>query len=237
MASLSKKGKDQGTLVLETQKALNQFFGTNKIVEDGFLGSGTDLAIKQFQLAKGLISDGAVGLNTQKLLGLDFTGLSKNAGGTFSTVAWLLPRTGTGFRIYNPEGSNPLGSNDQFGTQKTIERIIIIAEAWHVKHPEIDIQYGDISYWMGGYTKYHKSHREGIDVDMRLFSKSGQYVPLEYTDSDYSPDLMQEFLTLLKTGFKFRQQDVFFNDLKMVEKGLCKAISGHHDHVHLRIVQ
>lgn len=53
---------DQGTLVGEVQRGLNGWGAS--IEADGFFGNATDTAVRDFQTAQGLSSDGVVGIDT-----------------------------------------------------------------------------------------------------------------------------------------------------------------------------
>ena len=116
--NLTKKSRDQGTFVAKVQEALNEAFQEPRLVVDGDYWSKTETAVKEFQGDKQLTVDGEAGKNTQTALGLDFSGFRKNPGGIHKSCSWLLPRNGSGFRIYNPEGTNPIGSKDQFGKKR-----------------------------------------------------------------------------------------------------------------------
>ena len=62
------KRGDRNDYVLHWQKYLNQcgfFCGT----EDGIFGKNTELAVKQYQMSKGLVADGIIGKNTWNSVG------------------------------------------------------------------------------------------------------------------------------------------------------------------------
>lgn len=209
------KLKDKGTLVEKLQEKLG-------VDTDGMFGKGTELAVKEFQTANGLTSDGIVGKDTLDLLGFDFSRYIKN--GNNIDVSWELPENGTGFRTYNRESRG-----DQFGLKSTIEKATEIAREWNQIHPEVDIQYGDISLLYGGDTPDHATHEKGTDIDMRPFRKDGQYVGVTYRDSNYSQSITRDFLKLVKDKIK----GVYFNDPVLIKEGLCKHSAGHSNHLHL----
>lgn len=211
-----KKG-DKGSLVVKLQEKLG-------IEADGDFGNNTDKALRDFQSKNNLTVDGIAGNATYELLGLDLGRYIKN--GNNSEVSWELPDGGVGFRTYNRELRG-----DQFGTRKCILTLIEIAKQWNEIHPEIDIQFGDISRVYGGDTPSHATHERGTDADMRPFRKDGKYVPVVYTDPNYSQSLTRDFLKLIKGKVK----GVYFNDPVLIKEGLCKHCAGHSDHLHLMI--
>lgn len=211
-----KKG-DKGSLVVRLQEKLG-------IEADGDFGQKTLEAVKLSQMIHGLTADGIAGKDTLAKLQLDFTNYIKN--GTNTSVSWELPKSGTGFRIYNPEKRG-----DQFGTKKCIDTLIEIGKLWNEIHPEIDIQYGDISLIYGGDTPHHATHEKGTDADMRPIRADGKYIPVTYTDPNYSRNLTRDFLKLIKGKVK----GVYFNDPVLIKEGLCRYSAGHNDHLHIMI--
>ncbi len=125
------KINDRGTLVERLQEKLG-------LEVDGTFGISTQDAVKKFQIENKLIADGIAGISTLGLLDLNFASYIKN--GNNKDISWELPIKGVGFVAYNRE---PRG--DQFGTKDTIDRCIAIAKEWYLAHPEVSIQFGDIS--------------------------------------------------------------------------------------------
>lgn len=207
--------KDKGTLVLILQEKLN-------LELDGIFGADTEKAVKEFQHKNKLRADGIAGDKTLELLGLNFSRYVKN--GTDTDVSWELPESGVGFKTYNRELRG-----DQFGTKSTIQNCIDIAKEWSLIHPEIKIQFGDISLLYGGNTPDHATHEKGKDVDIRPMRADFQYAPITYQDSKYSRSLTREFLKLVKG----KVRGVYFNDPVLIKEGLCKHAAGHSNHLHI----
>lgn len=207
---------DRGSLVAIIQEKIG-------VKADGIFGSGTESALRFYQAEKGLRADGIAGTGTFLAMGIPhFSKYIKN--GTDKNVSWELPVSGKGFRTYNRESRG-----DQFGTKEVIEKCIEIAEKWNCMHPEVDIQFGDISYLYGGRTPDHSTHRTGKDVDIRPIRKDGKYLPVEYTHAEYSRDLSREFLLLVKPYVR----GVYFNDPVLIKEGLCSYSRNHNNHFHL----
>lgn len=209
------KLSDRGSLVQAIQRKLG-------ITADGVFGKQTNAALKQFQAEKGLVADGIAGRLAFKALGLPhFTDYVIN--GTDKNVAWELPKGGKGYRVYNPERRG-----DQFGRKEVIEKLVKIGADWHEKHPEIDLQIGDISRIYGGKFPPHSSHRDGRAADCRPFRKDGKYIPVDCRNAEYSRELMREFLQLVKGRAR-----VLFNDDVLIRENLCSFSPGHFNHSHL----
>lgn len=188
MAEISKGSK--GTLVLWAQAA------TGGLTLDGVLGAKSDKAIPAKYK--------------------DFPNITKN--GNDSTVCWLLPRKGAGFRTYGRDG------NDQFGTESTIARIMDLAEKFE---PILEI--GNISRYYGGQHLPHKSHKTGKQIDIRPIRKDGKTGEgLTYHSPTYSQKLTQEFVNLAKKTYP--GITILFNGPKI--KGV-RAFAGHDNHLHL----
>jgi penicillin-insensitive murein DD-endopeptidase len=137
----------------------------------------------------------------------------------------LLPVSGVGFRTNNRT------NNSHFATQVTHDLLIKIAGLWHDLHPNNPISIGQISHKGGGEFPPHHQHRLGIEADMRLLSKNGQDLILNFESPQYSRDLTREFVKLLRANARMHR--VFFNDPKLMAEGLTSHAAGHNDHLHL----
>lgn len=137
----------------------------------------------------------------------------------------LIPESGVGFRTNNRT------NNSHFATQVVHDLLIKIAGMWHDLHPDNPISIGQLSHKGGGPFPPHHQHQLGVEADMRLLSKNGQDLILNFNSAEYSQDLTREFVKLLRANARMHR--VFFNDPKLIAEGLTSQAAGHNDHLHL----
>ena len=135
----------------------------------------------------------------------------------------LIPyRTGNGLYV------KASGSNSLFGTSKTLASMEMLARKVAEKLGA-NVGIVDISFEGGGKHPDHKSHRRGIDVDLRPLRKDKQNLGVDISDKAYSRDL-----TKAMVGYLFEDpnvQLVLFNDTQI--NGVTWAV-GHSNHLHVR---
>ncbi|MDQ1640549.1 MAG: penicillin-insensitive murein DD-endopeptidase [Pyrinomonadaceae bacterium] len=140
-----------------------------------------------------------------------------------------LSASGVGF-VTNNRGAN---GEFQFGQASTIDAAVRVAAAWDVLHSQRPFSIGQISKNGGGPFPPHKSHRLGVDVDIRPMRTDGNNEPVTISDSEYDRTLTTSLITLWwKTA---PVQNVFFNDPTVIAAGLSQFVSGHHNHFHVRL--
>lgn len=84
-----------------------------------------------------------------------------------NNVNALLPKSGLGFYSYSDRSK-------QFGLPETILAIKAIGNMWHQAYPKGPrIGIGEISLKGGGKISGHRSHRIGLDMDMRAMPNDG----------------------------------------------------------------
>ena len=195
----------------------------------GIFGPVTEAALKTFQLQHGLIPSGVVTDETYRALLVSAPTPPPLVASTDSTkVDTVLPAEGRGFTTYSREP----GGADQFGRASTIRSIMDLAEAWAGRHASPRLQFGDISRRGGGPFSPHASHRLGIDVDIRPLTNNGREEATNIHSMSYSHELTRELVELIKQ--KFPNTQIFFNDRRLINLGLAKALSGHDNHLHVR---
>jgi len=140
-----------------------------------------------------------------------------------------LPESGTGFVTNNRCDNGAC----QFGQQSTIDAALAVAAAWNGLHPDRPFSIGQISKKGGGPFPPHKSHRLGVDVDVRPMRLDGQNEPVTITDSEFDRPLTTALITLWWQ--KAPVQAVFFNDPTVIAAGLSQFVNGHHNHFHVRL--
>ena len=194
----------------------------------GIFGPRTERALGRFQLDREL--DVTVTLDDETFRTL-FRG---EAVPTFDPAAdntdinVVLPGSGVGYTTYSRE----VGGVDQVGTERTVNAIISLAHEWAMKHPEVKLQFGDISRPGGGRFPPHSTHRDGRDVDMRPIRTDNRHEPVTIGSHLYDSGRTRDFVKMIRA--KHPRIKILFNDSKLVQAGLTRHVRGHHNHLHLR---
>ena len=144
-------------------------------------------------------------------------------------VNTLLPASGVGF-VTNNRGP---GGKFQFGQKSTIDAARAVGTAWNQAHPDRPFSIGQISLKGGGEMPPHKSHRVGLDVDVRPMRTDGANEPVTITDPDYDRATTTALIALWWK--KAPVQSLFFNDPTVIAAGLSQFVNGHHHHFHARL--
>jgi peptidoglycan hydrolase-like protein with peptidoglycan-binding domain len=209
---------------------------------DGTFGTNTEIAVRQFQQAAHILpSDGIVRPQTwQKLFQvLIFPAMSPRpqqpaaapqaigGGGGSGLISTMLPPGGRGYYSY-------VKSDRQYGRKETIQSLIKIGEEWAKRFPNAPrIGIGDISKRGGGEFPPHKSHRTGVDVDIRPMRSDKVEGRTNWKDSTtYSRELTRQLIQLIRTFYNVEM--IFFNDPVLIMEKLSKRWPGHDDHLHIR---
>ncbi len=193
-------------------------------------GPMTEAALKTFQLQHGVIPSGILTDETYRaLLASAPTPPPLVPVADSTRVDTVLPESGKGFTTYKREQ----GGADQYGRASTIRSIMDIAEAWCEQHPDLRLQFGDISRRGGGsFDPPHKAHQRGLEVDIRPITNNGREEPTSIHVMNYSHELTRELAQLIKE--KFPAATIFFNDERLIGLNLTSPLSGHDNHLHLR---
>jgi hypothetical protein len=141
-----------------------------------------------------------------------------------------LPTPGPGYYSYHKPPKN------QFGLAETIRALQAIGAARSQAHPSGPrIGIGDISRYGGGPLPPHKSHRLGVDVDIRLMRNDGREAGVRYQDATYSRELTQELIRGIQSNGVLRVKVIYFNDPAVIGSiaGVQKQ-AGHDNHLHVR---
>jgi peptidoglycan hydrolase-like protein with peptidoglycan-binding domain len=208
------------------QRALNQAMGL-RLAVDGDLGPKTRSAIRSFQLQQSLDVDGVVGPQTEFAL-VTLTGMPPPvaSSGPSLGINTPLPDSGPGFRSYQR-------SERRYGLPETIQALQSIAADWQRAHPTGPrIEIGDISFKGGGPMSPHKSHRRGVDIDIRLMrNNQTEGGGITFRSANYSRALTQELVDLIHANGLLTVKLIYFNDPSV--HGVTDQ-SGHDNHLHVR---
>jgi len=123
-------------------------------------------------------------------------------------------------------------ARQQFGLPETIHALLAIGAAWQIAHPDGPVlNIRDISLQGGGPMSGHKSHRQGIDVDIRPVRNDDKQEPLTFRSPAYAQDLTQQLVDIIRVNGILRVQFIFFNDPTI--RGV-QHWPNHNDHLHIR---
>lgn len=77
----------------------------------------------------------------------------------------------------------------------------------------------------------HRSHRSGLEVDIRPIRKDGKQIPVRHTDPQYDQDATRTLVELIwQTGMVKR---IAFNDAAIPR---VLGMTGHDDHLHVEVI-
>lgn len=166
-----------------------------------------------------------------------------------------LPEKGPGYTTFKPH---------RFGTWQVIHTLMAgIAEVL-LRHPDsVPVVIGDLSTPTGGHLKPHRSHQNGLDIDIGYFHAGNRPVTRFQDASDGTLDASKT-LTLLEGLLRTGWVDLLFVDRQVqrelidearargwsddllqrlfdaaceggCKKALVRHSKGHHNHLHLRV--
>lgn len=217
VASVGERGRNRREDVLKIQKLLNRHLEemgrVHPIAQDSDIGPITIRTIRRFQKrVVGMLNpDGRVDPGGQTLKALNRTPLR------FVQLA----RNDASYYSISP-------ASKQWGTRKTIASIRAAAREFH-RATGLRIGIGNISLRRGGRLHPHRSHRIGVDVDVRPLRGDDREIPVTIHNSRYSRTQTRKLVRIVRRdgNLKF----ILFNDTEIA--GVSPA-SGHHNHLHIR---
>lgn len=229
-----KKGSSGGVVQSVQQKLVAEKLLTQAVMNTGIgnFGDKTQAALIHFQIKSKLEPNGILTDETFRLLfKTSAPVIPVSSGGTGNGIDAVLPISGQGFTTYNRE---PNGA-DQYGTALTINAIMALARKWFLLHPEVLLQFGDISRKGGGAFPPHASHKNGRDADVRPIRKDNRMDPISVGEVAYDTIRTEELVKLVLNIYP--KATIFFNDQRLIDKGLTSHAAGHHNHLHIRFPQ
>jgi murein endopeptidase len=151
----------------------------------------------------------------------------ESASPTDSRGYFLIPQSyeGGGYYVYG----TPDKGLGQYAHPQLISALLEVARSWsHLDKRKFGV--GNVSLAGGEVFLGHRSHRSGLEVDIRPVRKDGNRLPCSIFDKQYDRDATAALIALFCKHAKVRV--VLFNDRSI--KGVSHA-SNHSDHFHVQI--
>lgn len=140
---------------------------------------------------------------------------------------FILPQRfeGGGYYVYG----TPNGGRGQYAHPKMITVIQAVACEWcHLDKRKFGV--GNISLANGLPFEPHKSHRNGLQVDVRAIRKDGREAPCSRLEAAYDQEATAKLIQLfMRHPFVDR---IMFNDLSITG---VKPLKRHDDHFHVEL--
>jgi hypothetical protein len=133
----------------------------------------------------------------------------------------LLPQHALSYYSYSPIGR-------QYATTKCVQALQRICGQFSLKFPGLKIGIGDISFEQGGEMLPHKTHKHGVNVDVRPLRKDKRNLPTFISQPDYSREFTKVLVACLLSDANVKA--ILFNDTHI--KGV-KSWPGHDNHLHV----
>lgn len=140
---------------------------------------------------------------------------------------FMIPQAfeGGGYYVYG----TPQGGRGQYAHPKMISVLQQVACEWcNIDSRKFGV--GNISLADGRYFYPHKSHRDGLQVDVRTVRKDGRHLPCSRLDPAYDRDATAKLIKLF-LGHPFVDK-IRFNDLFIAG---VRSLKLHDDHFHVAL--
>ena len=140
-----------------------------------------------------------------------------------------LPNQGVGY--YHDPGEDRPDTDDWACSHWLIARIQMVGQQWN-RSPRVGIL--DLSLMGGGRFPPHKSHQNGLDVDVRYVGNGGYEGPIAFgspSERMYDMDGTQRLVDIFcKTG----AVRIYVDSRARLSGSCIRHESGHHNHFHVR---
>lgn len=123
----------------------------------------------------------------------------------------------------------PGGGAAQFAHPKLLSLICRVESLWQTEDGR-KLGIGNISVAGGTKMRDHRSHRSGLDVDVRPLRRDGKNMRVTRFDKLYDRDATAKLIGLFLNSGEVNV--VYFNDLRI--RGV-KFLVGHDDHFHVTV--
>jgi peptidoglycan hydrolase-like protein with peptidoglycan-binding domain len=208
----------QGDAVAALQRELREKTSASAVPIDGVFGTSTVLAVKAFQAHMALAQTGSVDATTWRLL----------------VWHYELPRFGTTALCDYSAGNGPAN----WGTAETIATIEAAGRSM-VGAGYGRVAVGDVSFELGGPLPGHETHRQGLDVDLRLMRKANDQCSARtrWSLTTYDRTATRALILAIRAATPGHVKLIYFNDPVLISEGLTTPLAGHDDHLHVRICE
>jgi hypothetical protein len=147
-----------------------------------------------------------------------------------------MPIEGVGYINYERKDSN---DNHDYGTSWLADVIIEAGKYYEQNYRRgnsaiTPMPINDVSVPHGGRTEDHAGHQCGNACDVYLPRTDGGYGAV-WDQAGYDREAARAIVKALRAQALVLKDRVFFNDSQLIAEGLCRALSGHHHHIHFEI--
>lgn len=139
---------------------------------------------------------------------------------------FMLPQApeGSGYYVYG----TPINGAAQYAHPNMMTLLLAVEREW-ILIDKRKFGVGNISV-AGGLAFGHKSHRKGLEVDVRPLRKDGHQAPVTFLSPDYDRYGTQLLIQLFRACAAVPLV-IFFNDGKIPG---TRPLAGHNDHFHVQ---
>ena len=95
---------------------------------------------------------------------------------------------------------------------------------------------GDVGFEHGGAIPGHETHRQGLDVDLRLMRDGRNQCTLgtDYRRASYNRAATRALVKEIRAAAPGHVKLIYFNDPVLIREGLTTRLAGHDNHLHVR---
>jgi hypothetical protein len=105
-----------------------------------------------------------------------------------------MPRPQNGEYVLSSSVGNP-GKGRHWGRPEMVRHLILVAKEWARRHPELPrLRIGDISKFGGGHFPPHKTHQDGLSVD--IFTAGQNICHINWKKQELTLELAELFVTM-----------------------------------------
>ena len=144
---------------------------------------------------------------------------------------FMLPQApeDSGYYVYGKIDGKPSHGAFQYAPPSMMSVILRVAREWQaIDHRKFGV--GDISLAGGPANKDHKSHKTGLEVDVRPLRKDGRQVAVTWSQIEYDKEATAKLIDLFRTYAPVAL--IYFNgpDIPFVTKMIK-----HDNHFHVKL--
>jgi murein endopeptidase len=138
----------------------------------------------------------------------------------------MLPQApeGAGYYVYG----TPAQGAAQYTHPTMMTLVLMVEREWAIIDKR-QFGIGNISVADGAYFG-HRSHRKGLEVDVRPLRRDGQRLPVSFTNAAYDLDATKTLIQLFRACASHPLL-IFFNDCR-IPGG--RPLAGHDNHFHVQ---